>query len=313
MSQAPIMPFYTDAYLADTCHLSAEVHGAYMLLLLHMWRMNGATLPDDDVQLARIARMSVVKWRKIRPQLEPFFTIQDGGWQQKKLLKTWLEVQERIGKQRENALKGVEKKKRQSASNPLQTQQSSSATAQPSINQHPLAKEDSLAMHGVHAQKEAIHQASLQSNYGVALHLTLPCPNISFLSPHIQDYRYFVTRGARKPVDTALRPRLEAAMKEVEQLLVIPDDAWMGRLVARIFRHCPAVRAEHRAPLQEDYRRGLSSYPKDMLELVVDKVLYEHIAAYPPLLSRFITLLEPQWKQRQYIAKQVRALFSVIS
>lgn len=37
-------------------------------------------LPDDDVRLARIAGMAPKRWRRIRPDLEPFFAIADGVW-----------------------------------------------------------------------------------------------------------------------------------------------------------------------------------------------------------------------------------------
>lgn len=100
------MPFYTDAYLADTTHLSTEEHGAYLLLLLWMWRQNGSMLPAKDAELARICGLSVKRWKTVRPVLERFFTITAEGWQQKRLHATWQEVSRKIARSRVAGSKG---------------------------------------------------------------------------------------------------------------------------------------------------------------------------------------------------------------
>ncbi|MBL4838138.1 MAG: DUF1376 domain-containing protein [Kordiimonadaceae bacterium] len=105
MSQAPAMPMYWDAYLADTTHLSAEEHGAYLLLMAAMWRRNGF-VPDDDVDNARILKVSKGKWRKIKTRLDPFLEYTAQGITQKKLQKTWIRTQEIIAKNRLNGAKG---------------------------------------------------------------------------------------------------------------------------------------------------------------------------------------------------------------
>jgi uncharacterized protein YdaU (DUF1376 family) len=69
------MPFYVADYLADTTHLSAAEHGAYMLLILHYWQ-KGA-LPDDEAILARVCRMTAREWVKSRDVLASFF---GPGW-----------------------------------------------------------------------------------------------------------------------------------------------------------------------------------------------------------------------------------------
>jgi uncharacterized protein YdaU (DUF1376 family) len=71
----PWMPLYIPDYLADTAHLCPQEHGAYLLLIMHYW-MNGG-LPDDDRQLARIARMNAGEWRRVRPVVATFFR---DGW-----------------------------------------------------------------------------------------------------------------------------------------------------------------------------------------------------------------------------------------
>ena len=88
MSQAPFMPVFVDAYLADTGHLSTEEHGAYVLLLMAMWR-RGGTVPDDDRNNARITGMSRHKWIHVKKRLLPFLTVEGDTFTQKRLKKEW--------------------------------------------------------------------------------------------------------------------------------------------------------------------------------------------------------------------------------
>lgn len=80
MSGRPWMPLYVADYLADTGHLSAAEHGAYMLLILHYWQNAG--LPTDDRRLARISRMSEMEWAESRDTLADFF---DSNWTHKRI------------------------------------------------------------------------------------------------------------------------------------------------------------------------------------------------------------------------------------
>lgn len=67
----PKMPIHIGDLMRDTAHLRAAPFGAYLALLFHHW--STGELPDDDDQLAMIARMSPAEWRKHKPILEKFF------------------------------------------------------------------------------------------------------------------------------------------------------------------------------------------------------------------------------------------------
>lgn len=73
MSKLPSMKFYVDAYMADTTHLTLEEHGAYLLLLMNMWRRNGA-LANDDAMLARMLGLQLKAWLRLKPRLMPLLS-----------------------------------------------------------------------------------------------------------------------------------------------------------------------------------------------------------------------------------------------
>lgn len=105
MSIAPAMPLFLDAYLADTTHLSTEEHGAYLLLLMAMWRRDGS-VPNDDRDISRIVGMELAKWRKTKKRLLPFLTIDGGMVSQKRLSKEWEYVRKKREKNAANGSKG---------------------------------------------------------------------------------------------------------------------------------------------------------------------------------------------------------------
>lgn len=84
MSRTPFMQLYVSDYLGDTMHLTTEQHGAYLLLLMTMWRHNGS-LPYDDGKLARIARVNSKRWHLIKEDVLAFFIIENGQITQKRL------------------------------------------------------------------------------------------------------------------------------------------------------------------------------------------------------------------------------------
>lgn len=79
MAEYPALPLWTDAYLGDTTHLTTLEHGAYLLLLMAMWRATGCRLPNDDKALSRYARLTSGQWLRIKPTVMAFFRV-DGSW-----------------------------------------------------------------------------------------------------------------------------------------------------------------------------------------------------------------------------------------
>lgn len=79
------MPLFTDAYLADTRHLTTIQHGAYLLLLMVAWRTRDGTLPNDDAVLARYAGLTRAQWGRMKPTLMAFFELENGQLVQKRL------------------------------------------------------------------------------------------------------------------------------------------------------------------------------------------------------------------------------------
>lgn len=74
------MPLYIGDYLADTGHLTTTQHGAYLLLCMHYWRKQG--LPDDDKQLAAIAKLPLRIWLDMKETIQAFF---HDGWSHKRI------------------------------------------------------------------------------------------------------------------------------------------------------------------------------------------------------------------------------------
>jgi uncharacterized protein YdaU (DUF1376 family) len=94
------MPLYVGDYLSDTMLLSTEEHGAYLLLLMTMWK-HGGVLPDHDASLARIVRATPERWLDLRDCLSHFFRIHDGCWRHKRVeeeIQTALKMKARASK-----------------------------------------------------------------------------------------------------------------------------------------------------------------------------------------------------------------------
>jgi uncharacterized protein YdaU (DUF1376 family) len=76
MSKTPFMQLWVSDFIADTTDLDAVEFGAYMLIILAMWK-KGGSLPDNEVKMRRIARCGR-SWPRVWLSIKDQFVVKDG-------------------------------------------------------------------------------------------------------------------------------------------------------------------------------------------------------------------------------------------
>jgi uncharacterized protein YdaU (DUF1376 family) len=90
MAEFPSMPLWTDAYLADTGHLTDAEHGRYLLMLIALWRAPMQRFPNDDTWLSRkFGRSLQVFVSDWKPLMQEFMQNDGNWWTQTRLSKEW--------------------------------------------------------------------------------------------------------------------------------------------------------------------------------------------------------------------------------
>lgn len=104
MAEFAALPLFTDAYIADTDHLTDVEHGRYLRLLILMWRSPQCRIPNDNEWIARRFKRTVDEVEKdFRPIIAEFIQT-DGNWLfQKRLQKEWEYCQRKRKAQSGNA------------------------------------------------------------------------------------------------------------------------------------------------------------------------------------------------------------------
>ncbi|SFH52820.1 DUF1376 domain-containing protein [Ensifer sp. OV372] len=116
MSNRAWMPLHIADYLADTGHLTATEHGAYMLLIMHYWQ-NGA-LPENERVIARIAKLSPEQWEESRDMLAMLF---GPGWTHKRIDAELAKADDIIEKRRSAASSRHSKSKSNASAEQMQS------------------------------------------------------------------------------------------------------------------------------------------------------------------------------------------------
>jgi uncharacterized protein YdaU (DUF1376 family) len=117
MSNRAWMPLHIADYLADTGHLTAAEHGAYLLLIMHYWQ-NGS-LPENERVIARIAKLTPEQWEESRDMLAMLF---GPGWKHKRIDAELAKADEIIEKRKAAADARYGKKKPTSDANAVHMQ-----------------------------------------------------------------------------------------------------------------------------------------------------------------------------------------------
>lgn len=88
------MPLWIADFLADDNVevMSTEQRGAYLMLLMRGWHQQPpASLPNDEIRLAKWAGVSASRWAKLREEvMKPFDSGADGRFYQKRACREWL-------------------------------------------------------------------------------------------------------------------------------------------------------------------------------------------------------------------------------
>jgi uncharacterized protein YdaU (DUF1376 family) len=142
------MPLYIGDYLADTAHLDARESGAYLLLLMHEWRMGPLPVGDEN-RLCVAARLVSHSdgLATLKRLLSEFFTVVDNHYIQPRLERERSRTENL--RKRASAGASATNKKRWGNSTPV-------GVAQVSLN---LSQEESLSV----SQEESLNHRTSQS------------------------------------------------------------------------------------------------------------------------------------------------------
>jgi uncharacterized protein YdaU (DUF1376 family) len=129
MAQFPYLPLFTDAWKADTLHLSYAQRGLYLDLLVEMWRTPGCRVPNDDAWLAQHLRLSGQEVAEaLRPIIREFCQSDGNHLTQKRLKKEFVYAFERAGR-----LSALAKRRKRKANGPNGSR-SAAAVGQPNLS-----------------------------------------------------------------------------------------------------------------------------------------------------------------------------------
>lgn len=318
MSKAPVMPFFTDAYLADTHHLSTEAHGAYLLLLLSTWRNNGEPFADDDALLQRVTRLPMRRWKTMRTTLLPFFNVSDGFWRQKRLEENWRSVMEKISVNRANSLKGVAA--RRGGTKPLNENDMPFANGQPvgagrfnpTINHEPINQTESKEKNSCRKREPEKNTQTMPPNVSPddapgLRPIADACPSaLELLRPLLMKHEYFTS--ARAVLPEVHEAEVTSALAEVKARLAPARAEDVRDVVSRLFTHFPVPAGANIHSMMRDYEDMLSHSPLAILRHAYQHILTTHKYHTLPKIADFKTQVDGQIDMLRFFQLRLQKL-----
>ena len=118
MAEFPALPLWTDAWIADTKHLSRGERGLYADLLVEMWRTPSCSVPNDMEWLTKHLSLTLDEITILKSLIKEFCHFDANGIEvayarevpvaserlyQKRLSKEWTYLKEQSKRQSQNA------------------------------------------------------------------------------------------------------------------------------------------------------------------------------------------------------------------
>lgn len=213
----PYMPFWTDKYLGATTHLNATEHGAYLLLLIVMWRQGGS-LPNDDELLRKYARLTQRQWKKVKPVIWPFFNVSETSLCQSRLQRVFNEVTNRREVNSANAKSRWQK-----------TQRKDNATASKSDMQSDMQSQSEMDIYQSQSQIQKEKQQQQRARAREALDFAMEGAGINPDFPPEFWTGEPALKHAEKWLDLGLTPDdIQTAANESRSRHAAPPDGPLG-------------------------------------------------------------------------------------
>ena len=98
------VPFHIGDFLSGTMHMDATETGAYWMLCVAHYQAGCQGLPNDDVKLARIARVTPHMWQRIRATILAKFSVEGEFIRHKKVIDVLTKISEKSNAAKASAL-----------------------------------------------------------------------------------------------------------------------------------------------------------------------------------------------------------------